>query len=300
RKAAADTAAVAQLSILITPQQQRGKTATGPGRRRIASHHKLLPARALDLQPVPRAGRAIRCVGTFADDAFTTAATDLSKDLRAVADDVCTVAQGSVSGRGLEQRLQKLLAFQQGELAQVLPVQEQQVEGKVLQGTAALEVTLQRGERRSASAGRHDLAIDKGAAAGQGVEGRQQVLKTLAPVETRAGVESRAGLAVRSQAAIAIELGFVQPLVALRRLSHQGGQLRFLKGGVRQQTATGLSCLAACLSIGGFAGFTPALLRDWFCGSDGVHAAPAHDAVLIARDQSVRVFAGFIVAFLNK
>ena len=130
------------------------------------------------------------------------------------------------------------LALQQGLRPQVVAVEMQEIEGveDQLFGPAALQRLLQ--SRNAGHAGRilhGDLAVEDRLSAAQALEGTGQVPVVACPVEAVAGDQPHAFLLDIGHRAIAIELDLMQPVVAHRRRSPQGGELRADDGGQRCQ-----------------------------------------------------------------
>src|SRR5690606_14296544 len=118
-------------------------------------------------------------VHSLADNAFATCAADLTKYFRTLADDVSAVTQGRILGQGIQQCFQACLTLQQGQLAQVLAVEEEQIESIVQQGTTGFQIMLQGGKSRAASRAGHHLTINERAAAGQSLQRWQQIFEAV-------------------------------------------------------------------------------------------------------------------------
>ncbi len=143
----------------------------------------------------------------------------------------------------------------------------------------------------------HDLAVEQRAAAAQRVEGAGERAEPGRPVEPGAGVEPLAATPERDQAAIAVELGLVQPVVALRRLVDQRRELRLAErgsgAGALRRPAVRASRRRLVVSPAGpdGAGLVP---------GDRVHGAARRDAVGEPFRQPVRRLGRGIVALLDQ
>ena len=210
-----------------------------------------------------------------------------------------------VGSLALEQPLEPVLALGQGQGGQVLAVEREEVEGVVDQRLAIAERRLQRVKGRAAGLpARHDLAVEQRAGAGQGVKGAGQRAEPGGPVEAGAGVEPLAAAAERDEAAIAVELGLVQPAIALRRLVHQRRQLRLAE---RRSRAGALRRRALRrLALGGGGGQLAAVRvvavpdRARRILGDRVHGPAGHDAPGKRLRQPVRLVRRRIVALLDQ
>jgi hypothetical protein len=99
---------------------------------------------------------------------------------------------------------------------------------------ALRQVTLQRGEVRKAFVGRDNhLAVEDDAMCHQLAGGRDDVAEAVGPVVTAAGKHAGARVALVQLGAIAVELDFVNPVVAGGRLGMQRRERRFDEAGKR-------------------------------------------------------------------
>lgn len=148
---------------------------------------------------------------------------------------------------------QRLLALDQRRLAQILAIQVQQVK-TIKPGLASrLDRLLQGGEFRAFLRGGDRFSIDQGRVAIQLCKTVGNVRKFFGPVEARAREAGDALFADGDQQTVAVELGFIQPVVAGRCVGGEGCKLRLDEGG----RFAGAFPLA--LSIGFSSAIAPAL-----------------------------------------
>lgn len=227
----ADTASVAQPAAVMHRQQQRRERPPRLVGGAPADDHELLLHPAFDLEPALGAARAIGRVGAFGDDAFELERAGAREHRLALGLDVIGIDQrpGTLS----DQFAQGLLAVTQRQAAQILAVEREQIEQIIGQfARAAGERILQRAEIGVALRIRHgDLAVEHRVAARQRLQGRHQRRESVGPVEAVARADRHAAAGERGHCAIAVIFDFVEPPAALRRLVHQGRQLRRDEGG---------------------------------------------------------------------
>ncbi len=149
-----------QLAAFELAEQQRRERPPLLVGDAVAADDELLVAEAFDLQPARRPARHVRLVGLLGDDAFEAEAAGLRENLVAMSDDVFAVADGV--GRALQQLAQDLFAVRQRLIAQVAPVELQDVEHVVGErGAPFLERVLQPLEARApVIVKRDDLAVE--------------------------------------------------------------------------------------------------------------------------------------------
>src|SRR5207249_723491 len=143
----------------------------------VAADHELLPALALDLEPVARAPAPIRPVGLLGDDALEVSGVAGVEELLAALLDVSAVPEDAGAAR--DQQLQELLALGQRHVPEVVAVDLETVEehgaygnlpapgrdvARVRQSHAALQ-SLERAAAVLVEG--DDLAIEHGALDGQ-------------------------------------------------------------------------------------------------------------------------------------
>jgi hypothetical protein len=182
---------------------------------------------------------------------------------------VAAVAQRAIAVI-LEQAFEEGLPPLERQVAQVVAVEVEQVEGVVGERVrrALLKRSLQIGEAASSLLVEDDhFAVENGAVDGELGGGFCNVAHAMGPVETTTREEAGAALSVffvdMDLNAIAVELELVQPVIAFRRLFNRRGQFRRKKaghlltrehraGGSRDPARAGLAVQAAAPSAGLF------------------------------------------------
>ena len=224
-EAAADAAGVAQRALLVVDAEQEGaEAAARPGRLGEAADDELLPAAALGLEPGARAPAGVRAVGALGHQALEALQAGLLEDGVAAALDVVAEPHHAVqlAAAALEQPLQPALALRERQLAQVLAVLEEEVEGDVgrrrpgrpsLSARCSAPKSLTpRSSKTTASPSSH---VPGGR---QGRERLGDAGEPLRPVQPVAREQAHAVVVDAGGDAVAVVLDLVQPVVVAGRL----------------------------------------------------------------------------------
>ncbi len=195
-----------------------------------AADDELLAAPALQLDPVPRAAGGVGAVGALAHQPFEAALAGGFEQLRRVALQCLAEAQRAVGRRLREQAAEPDAALGEGQAAQVLAVEERQVEDDIADRfgrRAAVEGVLQRVEvGHAARAGDDDLAVDPRRRRAERAQRPGDERQPRRPVLAAAG-EAPHRLAVDAgEHAVAVELGLPQPVALGGRRADEGGEHR--------------------------------------------------------------------------
>src|SRR5215470_12463038 len=94
-EAGADLGDVDEPALVVEADVQRAEVAARALRIRVATHHELLPALALDLDPLARAAARVRARRAFGHDAFEALLRRGLQEGRAVLGHVIHVAHGT-------------------------------------------------------------------------------------------------------------------------------------------------------------------------------------------------------------
>ncbi len=183
-EAGADLAGIDQLFLGIIAQQERSDPSPAAFRLGKAADDEFLALVALDLQPVAIAPGTVARIAALADHALIGQAADVFQHVGLVGE-MLAIEHATAGIALLQQGLQPPLAFQQGQVAQVLAIERQQVEDVILQTIAAAmaQLVLQGLEAGGALVvERDDLAVEHGRldaqlgqVVGQGLELRRPV-----------------------------------------------------------------------------------------------------------------------------
>ena len=208
-EASANAADIDQLLAAIDAGQQRAKPAALAG---PAADHHLVAAAALGLSPVHTAAGFVRRIETLGDNALEMHPTGRSQHRVARRLEVIDVAQGRRQLRLGEQSLQSRLAFAQRQLAQIVALDEQKVEGKEdqLVGLVVGQSRLKHCEvRRAVLVQRHNLAVEQ--AIGKRFRDLGDAGELGGPVQPLPRTELCIAVYDAELNAIAIELDLVRP-----------------------------------------------------------------------------------------
>ncbi len=280
-EAAADAAGVAQGALLVVDAEQEGAEAAARSRRvGEAADDELLAAAALGLLPGARAAAGVRAVDALGHQALQPLRAGLLEDGVALPLDVVAVPHRVVQAVAAapEQPLQPALAFGERQLAQVLAVVEQEVEGDVGDVVRAPfpECALQGAEvAHAALVEDHRFTVQPrpgGRQAGERLRDGREPVRPVQPVAR----EQLHALVHASRDAVTVVLDLVQPVAARGRLVRRRRQRQRYGGrdgrGRLRIPVTGRLGSLACRPP------PPARLR---AGGDLLHGAAGRDAVVV-------------------
>ncbi len=225
-RARADLAGPAKGAVFEVPNQQRADPRARSLGIREAADHELLPAHALGLLPVQVAAAAVRRAQTLGHDPFQTQRAGVLKERAAAAHDVVRIPEQAAGGAVVQQRAQLLFARFDRLLAQILPVQVQQIEHEVGQRRIGPPVLQRLKAGHAAGQHRGDLTVQQRAAGRQASARRRHVGELAGPVLSPPAPELHVASVLAQPDPVAVELLFVKPTVALGGGLDQRGELR--------------------------------------------------------------------------
>jgi hypothetical protein len=222
----ADAADRHEIPVVVHADQQRAQPRAFA---RPAADHDFVPSAAFRLGPVADAPRTVGRIEALGDDAFEVHATRRFEHVARARFEMIDIADRALCAKALrlQQLLQQRLALTQRLLAQIMAVEEQEIEREQHEifDSACGQCGLQRAEVRCAiRVERSNLAVDD-AIGKLGCRGGER-LELVGPVQTFARLQRRFVRGDAQLHAIAVELRLVPPLVALRWLLDELAQLR--------------------------------------------------------------------------
>ncbi len=151
RKSGACPACVEELSVLVVAKQERAEAIAALGGQGEAADDKLLPQAAFHFHPACAAAGEIHAVGALGDDAFRAVTAGFLEDRCLLIAYMLTDPDGVVV-QCFDELREQILPFGEGESAQPMSVEMQEIEDVVVQRVlrALLEGGLQSGEAADA------------------------------------------------------------------------------------------------------------------------------------------------------
>src|SRR3954452_9473321 len=150
----AHLARVDEVAVTVVAEQQRAELLARAARRGEPADHELLPVLALELEPVARARGHVRAVRALGDQPLPALAAGLLVEL----DPVAVAVRGEPDRVGeAERAAQQALAREQGQAADVTPLEPDDVEYVVEDASVAAARVGELREARLAAAERDHL-----------------------------------------------------------------------------------------------------------------------------------------------